>query len=84
MTRLDVAEFDLSCDVGLPGAERLDTRACLAWIDYAADWARRETDATLDWFAHNPTEYEGSEGVFRVLAIDGVLRRGRGCDTMRL
>lgn len=54
LARLDVAEVDLSCAVGLPGAERLDAGAYLAWIDHAAGWARHETDATLDWFAQIP------------------------------
>ncbi len=43
LARFDVAEVDLACAMGLPGSERLDIPACLAWIDCAAGWVRRHT-----------------------------------------
>ena len=74
----DVAEIDLTCAVGLPGAEKLHIPACLAWIDHAAAWVRHQTHSTLDQFGRDPERYGRSEGLFRVLAIDSVLRRGMG------
>ena len=70
--------WTFACAVGLPGAEELDIPACLAWIDHAAAWARHQTLATLDHYARDPEGYGHSEGLFRALAIDSVLRRGMG------
>ena len=78
LAHFDVAEVDLACAVGLPGSERLDIPASLGWIDHAAAWVRHQTHATLDQFASEPDAYSHSEGLFRVLAIDSVLRRGMG------
>lgn len=78
LARFDLAEVDLACAVGLHGAEGLDIMACLAWIERAAAWVQHQTQATLDRFARDPGGYGHSEGLFRVLAIDGVLRRGMG------
>lgn len=74
----DLAEVDLACAVGLPGSERLDAPACLAWIDRAAEWARRQTAGTLGRFRRDPGAYDGSEGVFRVVAMMNVLWGGLG------
>lgn len=78
LARFDVAEVDFACAVGLPGAERLDIAACLAWIDHATAWVRQQTHATLDQFARDPERYGRSEALARVMAIDSVLRRGMG------
>jgi hypothetical protein len=75
---LDLARVDLACAGGLPGAERLDVPACLAWIDHAAAWARHHTEGILDQFRRHPEQYDDSEGIFRVVAVDSVLRRGMG------
>lgn len=78
LASLDVAEADLVCALGLPGSERLDIPACLAWIDRAAAWTKHHTQATLHLFTRNPELYNHSESLYRVLAIDSVLRRGLG------
>ena len=78
LARFDIAEVDLVCATELPGSERLDIPTCLAWIDHAAAWARHQTHATLDQFASDPAAYNHSEGLFRVMAIDSVLRGGIG------
>ena len=78
LARFDLAEVDLACAAGLPGSERLDIPACLAWIDHAAAWTAQQTRATLDRFAHDPGAYEHSEGIFRVVALMNVLWRGEG------
>ena len=74
----DLAEVDLACAVGLPGSERLDIPACLAWIDEAADWGRRYTQGSFERFVQDPAEYDHSEGVFRCVALMRVLKTGLG------
>jgi hypothetical protein len=74
----DLAAVDLACAVGLPGSERLDIPACLAWVDHAAAWARHQTAATFDQFRRGPETYDNSEGIFRVVAMMNVLWRGLG------
>jgi hypothetical protein len=76
--RFDLAAVDLACAVGLPGSERLDVPACLAWVDHAAAWARHQTAATFDQFRRSPETYDNSEGIFRVVAMMNVLWRGLG------
>ena len=44
----DLAAIDLACAVGLPGSERLDIPACLAWVDHAAAWVSHQTAATFE------------------------------------
>ena len=72
----DLAAIDLACAVGLPGSERLDIPACLAWVDHAAAWASHQTAATFEQFRRNPGTYDHSEGIFRVVAMMNVLWRG--------
>ena len=74
----DIAAIDLACAVGLPGSERLDIPACLAWVDRAAAWVSNQTVATFEQFRRNPVTYEHSEEIFRVVAMMNVLWRGLG------
>jgi hypothetical protein len=74
----DLAAVDLACAVGLPGSERLDIPACLAWVDHAAEWVRHQTVSTFDQFRRSPETYENSEGIFRVVAMMNILWRGLG------
>jgi Transglutaminase-like superfamily len=74
----DLAAIDLACAVGLPGSERLDIPACLAWVDHAAAWVSHQTVATFEQFRRSPGTYEDSEGIFRVVAMMNVLWRGLG------
>jgi hypothetical protein len=73
LPRLDIAEVDLACAHNLPGAERLDIPACLAWVDRAAAWVRQHTAGVIGQFDH-------SEGIFRVVAMMSVLQRGMGAN----
>lgn len=76
LARFDVAEVDLSLAVGLPGSEKLDIPACLAWIDRAAAWVRQNTQKTHRQFRNNRAEYDNSEGIFRMVSMVSVLQRG--------
>jgi hypothetical protein len=78
LSRVDVAAVDLACAVGLPGSEQLDVPGCLAWVDHCAAWVHHETLATFEQFQRSPESYEGSEGIFRAVAMMNVLWRGLG------
>lgn len=74
--RFNLAEVDLVLAADLCGPERPDIAACLAWIDRAASWVRRDTEGTFDQFRENPAEFDHSEGIFRVVSMLSVLQRG--------
>jgi len=78
LARFDLAEVDLVCATDLPGSERLDIPACLAWVDHAAAWARHQSIATFENFQRSPETFDNSEGIFRIAAVMNVLWRGMG------
>ena len=47
---VDIAAVNLACAAGLPGSERIDVPACLAWLARATDAVRRWTDGGLKEF----------------------------------
>ena len=75
---VDIAEMNLLCAAGLPGAETLDIDKTLLMLD---QWARRvqeETDRYLYKFRQNPADYNNSEGYFRMLTLVTVLQQDFG------
>lgn len=75
---VDVAEVNLACAAGLPGAEGLDVPACLQTLDSWAASVRLET-ALLQWqFDQAPSAFEESWAYFRVLVMVTVLQRDLG------
>jgi len=73
-----LAEMNLLCAAGLPGAEGLDVNAGLATLD---GWGRRvkaETDRHLYRFRRDPGDYRDSEGYFRMLMLVTVLQQDLG------
>lgn len=75
---VDIAEMNLLCAIGLPGAESLDIDQRLATLDRWAARVKHETDRHLYRFAHNPGNYENSEGYFRMLMLVTVLQQDFG------
>jgi hypothetical protein len=69
MRRADIARLNLVAAEGLPGAEGLDAKRCLATLNGWALRAKVETERHLYRFRHNPGEYEHSEGYFRMLML---------------
>lgn len=65
----DIAELNLRCALGLPGAEKLDIEATLAELDRWADHVHAETQRHLYQFRAAPEEYENSEAYFRALMM---------------
>jgi len=70
---VDIARMNVLCAQGLPGAERIDVDACLATLDAMAQRVQSETARHHYRFRRNPTEYEGSEGFYRMLMLAVVL-----------
>jgi hypothetical protein len=75
---VDIAEMNLLCATGLPGAENLDIDQRLATLDRWAARVKHETDRHLYRFAQNPGNYENSEGYFRMLMLVTVLQQDFG------
>jgi len=78
LAQVDIAEMNLVCATGLPGAENLDIDRCLATLDHWAAWVKHETDRHLYRFYQNPAEFNGSEGYFRMLMLITVLQQDCG------
>jgi len=75
---LDIADLNLACAFGLPGAEGIDPRACLRKLDAWADLVRRSTQRWWQKFQNSPADYGDSPGQFRMLALVTVLQRDLG------
>src|SRR5208282_3672922 len=69
----DVAQMNLLCAEGLPGAEHLDVSVCLENMDRWTERVKSETERHLYRFRNNPGDYEDSEGYFRMLMMSLVL-----------
>lgn len=75
---VDVAEMNLLCASGLPGAEKLDVDARLKVLDEWATRVRVDTERHLYRFRENPGEYKQSEAYFRMLVLVTVLQQDCG------
>ncbi len=76
LAEVDIAEMNLLCATGLPGAETLDIDHCLATLDKWAARVRAETDRHL-YRAHNPKwaeQYRNSEAYLRASFLLQVLQ----------
>ncbi len=80
---IDIAEMNLLCATGLPGAEDLDIDKCLAKLDRWADRVKHETERHLyrltDPKFHDHAEhYRHSEARFRAEWLVSVLQQDIG------
>jgi hypothetical protein len=66
---MDIAAINLACAQGLPGAQNLERLRCLATLDKWAAQVAEETRRHLYRFRANPSEFESSEGYFRMLMM---------------
>ena len=72
--RYDIVETHLACTVGMPAAEKIDWRRCLAEINRLTDWVRRYTEHCL---AHpDPANAGDSPGMYRMRAMLTCLWKG--------
>lgn len=72
--RFDIAALNLTCAVGLPGAEGLDVRRQLATLDTWTAEVERVTSRGARHFRNNLTEFENSEAYWRMLTLTSVLQ----------
>ena len=66
LTRMDIARMNLLCAQGLPGADDLDVNSSLATLYQMAARVRGETERNFYRFKQSPTDFENSEGFFRL------------------
>jgi hypothetical protein len=71
--QLDIGLLNVLCAEGLPGAENLEARRCVATLDQWAERVKSETARHLYRFKANPREFDHSEGFFRMLLMSVVL-----------
>ena len=72
---VDIAQMNLLCAEGLPGAAGLNVDKCLATLDGWANWVGHETDRHLYRFRCAPADYGHCEGYFRMLMLVTVLQQ---------
>ncbi len=76
--KLDIAEANLRCADGLPGAERLNVGACLERIDNWAARVRAATSKALSNKAHDTQYRELPEPLFRMVCLALMLQNHLG------
>ncbi len=69
LARCDVAECQLACAAGLPGAEKIDVAKCLDWLDRAAKGVAEYTATRMPRYDEDPAVYDKSRNKFRVICL---------------
>ena len=69
LSNLDVAEMNLLCASGLPGAENYVTTKGLRTLDEWAGIAEKEIARNRHRFLENPAEYDHSENLFKMVIL---------------
>jgi len=72
---VDIAEMNLLCATGLPGAEKLDVDKAFRRLDDYARRVRHWTEQSMWDFHRNPGKFENSQAKFRVLLLISVLQK---------
>ena len=75
---VDIAEMNLLCATGLPGAKKLDVGKAFSRLDEYARSVRHWTDQSMWDFRQNPDKFENSQAKFRVLLLISVLQKEFG------
>jgi len=78
LAKIDIAEMNMACAEGLPGAENIDIPAHLKTLDRWARAIRKETEKYLYQFYRNPGEYNNSLAYYKVLLMVSVLQQDLG------
>src|SRR5262249_22714889 len=78
LAQRDLAEVNLACAEGLPGAEQIDVVGCLRRLDTWAQRVAQETERLLPQFHRKRSSYGNSDGYFRSLVMVTVLQRDLG------
>lgn len=77
-TAEDIAECNMRIAIGLPGAEELDSAACLQTLDEWARYVREYTDRSQHLFRDRPADYSNHVGLFSFIAMVTALKHPRG------
>ncbi len=78
LERVDVAEMNLLCAQGLPGAEKLDIRKYLKTLDEWAEKVRFNTQRYYHKFSQHRKDYDDSEGEYCMMMLITVLQQDCG------
>ena len=83
LEKVDIAEMNLLCAQGLPGAEKLDVRKCLSMLDQWALRVKGETERHLyrltdPGYKDHAEHYKHSEARFRAEWLVTVLQKDVG------
>ena len=83
LAQVDIAEMNLLCATGLPGAEDMDIEKCLAKLDQWAQHVKHETERHLyrltdPRYKDHAEHYQHSEARFRAEWLISVLQRDIG------
>lgn len=74
----DIAEVNLACAEGLPGAEKIDHAGCLDRLDHCTRLAGPYTEQRMPIFHRNPAAYKHCEPLFRMICLTTLLRQACG------
>lgn len=80
LAKVDIAVVNLLCAEGLPGAENIDVKQCLAILDQWADVVRRSERKYLPQFHRNPARYDNSLAKFKAVNLGLTVKQDLGCD----
>lgn len=72
---VDIAEMNLLCAKGLPGAEKMDIEKAVKIVDYWTDRVDLETKRNRHRFKEHPEEYENSEIYYSMGMLVTVLQQ---------
>jgi hypothetical protein len=75
LSRFDIAELNLICAGGMPGAENIDLGQCLRTIDRMAERTRVNTFTNLKLFSREPERWNTSPNIFRIHVMIWTLQR---------
>ena len=78
LAHVDIAEMNLLCAQGLPGAEKLDVHRCLKTLDLWAYKVRFDAERHFYRFRQNPAEFHNSEGEYCMMMLISVLQQDFG------
>lgn len=78
LNSLDIGLVNLLCAEGLPGANGLNIRACLATLDKWTDAVRRYTRDNAGYYQRDPAAYYHHKGFSKLVSMAVLLKRGIG------
>jgi hypothetical protein len=78
LAALDIAQVNLACAAGLPGADKIDHDECIRRIDHYARYAGPYIEGRMPAFYKDPVEYDGSPNKFRMACLVRFLWKVQG------